>query len=749
MTAFVSRGSRLCRAALSTVSLSIILALGVAAQQPPLLQDSRLDGARQAYEATNYEAAAEMLNALIAGIGTPADAGQRQVLAAAYELRGRARLNLRDVDGARADFRSMLLLDPSLLLSAQAGPRAQALFDEVRVATVGQVEVSITPADATVTLDGVRLTERPSMLTLAVGPHTLAATRPGYRAAAQSFTVLPGAPPQVIPMTLERELSTLTLSTAPPNVEVLIDGVKRGVTEPDLNSVPRAGVNALSVSKPLFLEDLQAGRHRLEFRRDCFVTSEQTLDVTRPDDFKLDLVRLAPAVASVSISSDTAGSTIFVDDAPRGAPPDVLSDICQGPHTFEVRAPNGRDVKHLDLKPGQKETFAARVRPAFAIVSDSGANQGIRGGPDLRLAAETTFQDSRTLELFAAPDKRIAEVAAAEQLPADWLAFDALRRPIGGAAKIGEGARRQIGTRFVKTFDVQGTAAIAREPGGDPSDMLLILLAPGSGKPDVIRWKVDNPASVRQAVSLLDDAPAMTRATIGLLAIDVLDVPGPVVVSVEAGGSAAAAGIQPGDIITAAVSKPMGGAAQLLQIVNAQPAGQPLVLEVRDRAGTAKKVQLTAQRVPRLVEPADQTVLSNVLAVQLAARARSASNPLEEAATRLNLAGALMRLASWGEATRELEAVVALAAKGTLPAPVRESVSGTAQYLLGACAEASGDAAAAERAWALSAQSPSALLTDSGGLLKELSEKRLAQLRQAKGIAANASEGGSIVLDRR
>jgi len=747
MTASVCRGRRFWHSVLSTVSLSIILALGVGAQQPPPPSDPRLEEARQAYEATNYEAASEMLNALIVRIGTPADAGQRQVLSAAYELRGRSRLNLRDVDGARADFRSMLLLEPALQLSAQAGPRAQALFDEVRIATVGQVEVSVMPADATVTLDGVRLAERPSMLTLVVGPHTLAATRPGYRAAAQSFTVLPGAASQVIPIALERELSTLTLSTAPPNVEVVIDGVSRGVTEPDLNSVPRAGVNALSVSKPLFLEDLQTGRHRLEFRRECFVTSEQTLDVSRPDDLKLDLVRLAPAVASVSISSDTAGSGIFVDDAPRGAPPDVLSDICQGPHTFEVRTPNGRDVKHLDLKPGQKETFAARVRPAFAIVSDSGANQGIRGGPDLRLAAETTFQDSRTVELFAPSDKRTAEIAAAERLPNDWLAFDILRRPIGGATKIGEGARRQIGARFVKTFDVQGTAAIAREPGGDPSDMLLILLAPGSGRPDVIRWKVDNPASVRQAVSLLDDAPTMTRASIGLLAIDVLDVPGPVVVSVEAGGSAAAAGMQPGEIVTAVGATAVNGAAQLLQIVNAQPAAQPLTLEVRDRAGTARKVQLTAQRVPRLVEPADQTVLSNVLAVQLATRVRTASNPLDEAAIRLNLAGALMRLASWSDATRELEAVIALAAKGTLPAPVRESVSGTAHYLMGACAEASGDAAAAERAWALSAQSPSALLTDSGGLLKELSEKRLAQLRQSKGIASNAA--GPTGLDRR
>ena len=357
----------------------------------------------------------------------------------------------------------------------------------------------------------------------------------------------------------------------------------------------------------------------------------------------------------------------------------------------------------------------------------------MRGGPDLRIAAEAAFQETRTLTLYASPEKRTTDLLAADQLPADWLAFDTLRRPMGGAGKLGEPARRDIGTRLSRTFDAQGIAAIARDPSGDRSDMLLILLAPGSAKPDVLRWRLDNPASIRQAATRLDEVPSVTRASMGMLAVDVLEVQGAVVASVDAGGGAAAAGLQPGDVMTSAGGTQLNGAAHLMMLVNAQPAGQPLSLDLRDRMGVVKKVDVTAQRVPRLVELLDQTVLSNALAVHYASRAYSAATPLDEAAIRLNLAGALMRIENWGDATRELEAVAKIAA--ALPPPVKDAVAGTAQYLLGACAEAVGDMAGAERAWGAAAQSSSALLTDSGEPLKELSDRRLAQLRQARGLA--------------
>ena len=712
-----------------------VSASAAARQQPPLpVTDPRLEEARQAYEATNYEAARDLLDAIIARLSAGTlEPAQRPVLAGSYELRGRARQNLRDVEGARTDFRALLFVDPSYTLPAQAGPRALELFEEVRKTTVGQVMIRVTPQDANVTLDGARLVDRSATLTLVGGAHTVAATRTGHRAAAETFTIVPGEPVRTIELTLDRESSTLTLMTAPSNVEVVLDGASRGLTEPDPNAAVAANVGEAAPSKPFLIEELRAGRHRLEFKRDCYIGVEQNVDIARPDDVVIPTVRLERAVAQVTVSAEASGGTVFLDETPQGAPPQVL-DVCQGPHTVEVRTQTGRHVKRLNIKPRQAETFVANVRPAFGIVSDSGANEGVRGGPDRRLEAETAFQDLKTLTLFATPETRTKELTAADQLPMDWLAFNTRRMPIKGASTIGAPARRQIGARLAKSFEIQGIAAVARDPDGDQSDMLLMLLAPGSATPDVLRWKLDNPVTVRQAIARLDDVPLVTRGSLGLLAIDVLDADGAVVVTVQPGGSAAAASIQPGDRIVSAGGAPIKSAAQLVGLVNTHPANQPLSLDIQDRAGATRKVDVTLQRVPRLVELLDQTVLSNALAVQYASRAYSSATPLDEAAVRLNLAAALMRLENWVDAMRELEAVGKIAAGPALPQAVKDAVAGTVQYLTGACAEALGDVAGAERAWAQSSQSASALLTDSAEPLKELSERRLAQLRQARGI---------------
>ena len=58
------------------------------------------------------------------------------------ELRGRALQNLRDLDGARNDWRAMLLLAPDYVFPVEDGPRALALFEEVRASTVGMESVA-------------------------------------------------------------------------------------------------------------------------------------------------------------------------------------------------------------------------------------------------------------------------------------------------------------------------------------------------------------------------------------------------------------------------------------------------------------------------------------------------------------------------------------------------------------------------------------------------------------------------------
>ena len=714
--------------AVVTAAAVTILASPAAAQfvPTPAPADAVLAEARQAYEATDYERARMLLDGVISGLGSaPGSPEQRQAVAAAYELRARTRFNLRDLDGARADFRAMLLLNPSYLLAAEVNPRVLALFEEVKKATVGAVSFVIAPTDAQVTLNDVRLPSDAGTLTLIAGTYTLSGSRTGYASATQTFTVIPGIDPQTITLSLERVSSSLSFVTSPANIDVIIDGVARGRTELDPGAKTEGGG---LVSKPFVITDLQNGRHRVEFRRDCFIGTEQNVDVPKADDYQLGTVRLVPAVATVTVNADVPGATVFVDDAPRGPTPLTLDDICQGPHTIEVRTAYGRHLRRFDLKAGQQEGFQARVRPAFAIISDSGASAGVRGGPDLRLMAESAFQETNSIVLFAPAEQVAADALAADKLPVDWLAFDMLRKPIGQAATIGEQARGSLATSLARKLNAQGIAAVAREPGGDPAAMLLILLAPGSAEPDVIRWRTDNPQSVRESLRELDAAPPIFRSSIGVLAIDVQDVDGVIVAGVEPGSSAATAGIQPGDTITAAAGSPVTGAVQLMVSIGARAAGQPLAVDVRDRADVIKKLELPVQAVPNVVSLADRDLPANRLALEFAYRASSLSDALEETAVRLNLAALSLRLRNQTEAVRELERVVKVLTEGKVPASLTDAIGGTAHYLMGIATEASGDLARAEAAWRQAAQSRSTLLIDGGSIpIKDAAEERLQQ----------------------
>jgi len=688
--------------------LSVILtASGVAyAQARPT--DAVLTEARQAYDATDYERALGLLDSVIAGLGgNPATPDLRQVLVAAYELRARTRINLRNPDGARTDFRALLLLDPSYLLSAQVGPRVAPIFEEVKKTTVGSISVLVTPADAQVTVDDTKIATEVKAMNLVGGLHNISALRTGYKATTQQFAVVPGTEQQVITLVLERVSSNLAIITSPANITVLVDGVTRGVTE--LDAEGKAADGGL-LSKRFIITDLPNGRHKVEFKRECFLSSEQDFDVEKPSDYKIEAVKLTPAVATVTVNGTAPGATVFVDDTPRGPVPTTLDDICQGAHIFEVRTSFGRHVKRMDLKAGQRESFQANIRPAFALITDSGAQAGIRGGQDLRLAAENAFAESSTITLFAPPEKVAADVLSADSLPADWLWFDMLRRPQGAAATIAEQARGIFAAGIARKLNAQGVAAVAREPGGDQAAMLLILMAPGSTEPDVFKWRLDNPQSTRDTLRELDQVPPLFRASIGVLGIDVEDIDGVVVAAVDRAGGAELAGVKAGEIITGVNGAPVRGAVDLLGSIRTKAAGEKVSLDLKDRSGMARKIDVAIQSVPNVVSLADKDLPANKLLLEYGYRTSALANALEETAVRLNVAALSLRLKNRAAALQELKRVVDVVAEGRIPQPLSDSIGGTAQYLTGLAAEESGDSRGAEAAWRQAAQSQGTLL---------------------------------------
>jgi hypothetical protein len=196
---------------------------------------------------------------------------------------------------------------------------------------------------------------------------------------------------------------------------------------------------------------------------------------------------------------------------------------------------------------------------------------------------------------------------------------------------------------------------------------------------------------------------------------------GPVVVAVDPNGPAAQAGIQPGDVVLKANSQPVPDAAALTNLLSGRKADEALTLDLKDRAGAAKKADTKVFMTPRLIGLTDQSLMVNKVLVDLRNRLQTQGEPLMDSVMRLNLAVALARVGAWSDARLELQRVKLNDGPGV--------AAGTVHYLLGLAAERMGNAAEAEAAYKVAAAS-TALDTEDGLPVKDLAEARLQGLRR-------------------
>ena len=707
------------------VALLVVPFASTAATSAQGSRQTEVELARQSYAGTEYETARDRLNTLIAGFAsllpTPEE---RRLVMSAYELRGRARFNLRDRDGARADFSQLLANDADHQIASDASPAERELFESVRAAIVGSVTIVVTPADAALVLDDTRPVQAGgTALRLIAGPHTISANRADHAPVSRwPFRVEPGTTTPVV-LNLERLSSTVEFVTVPAGVEVLIDDVVQGTTAPAAGSAP-LGEGRLT------LAGVGPGVHKIEYRRGCYnAPPPSQLDTTKPADYRQPRATLTLAEAELAISvsgTRTTEASVRIDGRVDGVVPKAVK-LCEGMHTVEVRSRSGRDVRRFDLKAGQRADFQAGLKPAFAMASDSGM-QGAREVESLGLEIENLFRQS-TIGVFVPDETSIHGLLRSFQPapPADWLAFNPAGRAVGGAMRITSEERRSIGSAIARGLEAQGVLAVTFDPDGD---LVLMLLAPGSATPDIIKWRRDASESVR---TLLGDVPPPMRRSIGLATVDVIDrnVPAVVVAGVEAG--LAEHGIQVGDAIMSAGGTAVESAAQLERVVETRPPGTLLPLDVRSSAGVPRRVEIKVEAVPNVISPDDRSLLSNKLAADYAFRLDQPGSPEEEISLRLNLAAARVRLTDWAGASEELGLVPGLVARGQLAKPLADRIGGTRLYLLGRAAEGNRDLASAQAFYAQAAQLPGTFLSQDGALLKELARQRLDQLPAAAG----------------
>jgi hypothetical protein len=687
--------------------------------------DPQFTEAKRLFDALDYDAALRALDLAITGLEAKAvnDPARRELLPAAYEMRARSKFGLGDQNGAKADFVALLKINAGHALTGQVSPRVVALFEEAVKATVTTVNLTVTPATAKIQIDGAPVPAS-STLPITVGEHTITAEQMGYRKAQQAITAEAGAVATVT-LTLERISSVLNILTTPIDVEVSIDGVKRGKTAagpppPAFNdAIANAKLTPDQVSAVMVVADIPAGSHVVEFTRDCYVKQETRIPVDKPDDYTVGPISLLHAVASLTVRANDPRAQVVVDGQARGAAPFNTTDLCEGEHTVELRSQSGRFFKRLQARTGDKLTIDGVLKPAFALLSAFG---GQPGGADLRLAVERLFDPSSAVTLFAPPPEQVDQALRANQLQPGWLAFDANKRPMGNSTDLVQSMRRDLGLKLASTFGSQGVAAITVI---DRNRVVLSILAAGSNDPDVIEVSLDNADSVRRAISQLDRMPAFFRPSIGLVGVDVADVTGVVVGGVDPNGPSGKAGIKVGDLIVKAKDQPIADAAALAAALAASKANDDLSLDVKDRTGAIKKATVKVAMTPRLIGISDQSLLVNAVLVALRSRLLAPTDPTEEAVMRLNLAAALARVEAWSDAKTELQSVKLPEGTGV--------ANGTVQYLLGLCADRLGNRAEAEAAYRAAAASES-LLTEDGPPVRDLAQAKLAELQRRSGI---------------
>jgi tetratricopeptide (TPR) repeat protein len=716
------------RARFTSLVPALLVASLLAAAAPVRAQNDlaevqvQIAEARRHFEALEYEQAVPALDRAIAILSVRRTEDTRRTLADAYEMRARSRFGLGDQNGAREDLLALLRVNPGHRLTGQISPRVVTMFEDAQKATITEVKLSVSPENATVMLDGAPVPANATMPIL-IGDHTLTATRVGYRPGTATFSAAAG-PGTEASLVLARSSAVLAVVTSPADVDVIVDGVVRGKTAGGppgadyAERASRAGVPLASLSAVLTLADIAVGSHRIEFRRGCYVSASRPMNVTQLDDVVMDPVKLERAVATIVAQSNQAGTTVFVDGQERGGAP-YTAEVCEGEHLVELRSPNGRFARRVDAKAGQKMEVTGALKPAFAVVSSSG--QGPLNA-DVKALVERAFEPVQSILLFVPPADRVDAALKGSQLPPEWLAFDANKRALGISADISAPMRRDLTAKIAKAFDAQGVASVTIPSTLNRNRVVVSFLGAGASEPDIVEFSLDRPDTISSAVALLNQPIPLTRPAIGITTLDVADVTGAIVATVDPDGPSRAA-LQPGDLILKAGTQTVNDTAAFNAALTPHAANDTLGIDLKDKTGAAKHVEVKVVMTPRLIGMNDQTLLANRVLAELRSKLLTPLDPLEESIVRLNLAAALARLQSWSEARSELQKV-------KLPEG-RAVGNGTVQYLLGLAADNLGNRAEAETAWRVAASSDS-LMTEDGPPVRELAEARIAELSRRR-----------------
>jgi tetratricopeptide (TPR) repeat protein len=745
----VSRDRSICsRAARVTACLLPLALLAVvaplAAQEPPptevpdtvqrevqAAQDllaratDEFGGPQQSRSIVTFDEVVRRLEA-IGGKALPARG--RDLLAQAYEYRGRAYYGIGLSEKASENFRLLVQLKPDYAISKErVSPKLVELFGSVKRALVGYLAVSSRPAGARVTLIGpggsrtdLGLTDFFPLDVLA-GDYTVEVARPGYQTETRQVGIAARAQ-ETLSVDLVRVLASVFFVTEPAGVEVWVDGELRATTggslAPDFLETARArGLDPAKASARTEIANLSLGSHAVELRRKCYETVKRTIETPQAQDYDADPVRLEDSLASLRLVSDPPGARIFLNGEARGVTPAQIDGICSGKLRVEVKHAAGKFIKDLVLAKDENISLDCPIRPTLAFLGTEAASAaGQRYLADATEKIQQNLAKLGSLNFISAPREAVDRILEQEKATRLMLV------PGSGADP---DQVRKVTERLAAALEVQGFLLAVLPEEKLQRTARLYLLAAGNTSAEALDVPAfSESASYTGVVSRLDGRFASRRPWSGLITVDTLLHDGIPVLRVVPGSPAAAAGLQPGDVLLSADAQPLKRTADLLAAVAARKAGDKLILQVRGGApGSAPHgVELVLGESAREVPLFDPQLLYNKAMMDQRAAVEGYPGSEQAAFAWLNLALCAMHFADYAGAHDYLQK-----AKAELAS--RPGLSrGTALYYLGLALEKLGYKPQAVEAYKAAAEAKDATLIDNDGpVVAPLAARRAGQ----------------------
>jgi tetratricopeptide (TPR) repeat protein len=631
----------------------------------------------------------------------------RDVLAEAYELRGRAYYNIGLQEKAADSFRSLIQLQPTYALSKdKVSPKVVDYFNSVKKALVGYLAVSSKPAGAKVTLNGefLSLTDFFPLEVLA-GDYTVAVAREGYRTETRTVSIAPKAT-ETLDVPLTRTSASAFFVTEPAGVEIWMDGAlaatTAGTLAPDLAGAARdKGLDPARASAPTEIGGLSLGSHVVELRKKCHEVVRKTMDLSEARDYDPDLVKMEESLSSLSLRSEPPGAKIYLDGEAMGVTPKELEGVCSGKHRVEVKHTYGKFVQHVVLERNESLTLDCPIRPSLAflgVVAESAGGERVAAEVEETLVKNLSNKIT-SLNFVPAPRETVDRILEAERIT---------RKALLPGAGTDPDLIRKVTDKMAAALEVQGFLLAVLPEERLQRTASLHLLAAGNTVSDRLDVAFNEAASYLRFLSVVDQKAAVYHPWTGIITVDTLLHEGVPILRVAAGSPGAQAGLQPGEVIDAADGHPVKQTAELLALVAAKKPKDKIALHVKG-AAAARAVDVVLGQTPQEIPLNDPALIYNKVMMDL--RQEVDGHPGTEAAAfaRLNLAVCAMHFGDFAAAHEHL-----LKARAELPQ--RPGISqGTALYYLGLALERLGYKKEAADAYRAAAAAKDATLFDNDG----------------------------------